>query len=90
MVLVLIGTELIFFTADSVGLCFVFVLEMLLMVQRCFHYCRAALKQSGSSPHPTSKEAEWAQGTGSGHSCDSRLQLIQRMSCIIWHHAQHI
>lgn len=51
MVLVLIGTELIFFTAACMGLCFVFVLEMLLIVQRCFLYCRAALKQS-QSPHP--------------------------------------
>lgn len=89
IVLVLIGTELILFTAASMGLCFVFVLEMLLIVQRCFHYCREALKQS-QGPHPTSEEAGWVQGAGNGHSCDSGLQLIQEMSHIIWHQAQHI
>ena len=36
---VLAGTELIFFTVASMGLCFVFVLETVLIIQGCLHYC---------------------------------------------------
>ena len=38
-VLVLAGVELIFFTVASMGLCFEFVLETVLIIQVCFSYC---------------------------------------------------
>ena len=46
-VLVLAGIELIFFIVASVGLRFGFVLETALVIQACFHYCRAVLRESG-------------------------------------------
>jgi len=57
--LVLAGVELIFFIAASMELCCGFVLETVLIIQGCFSYCWAALKQTQglfcSSRHPTSK-----------------------------------
>ena len=38
-VLVLAGIELIFFIVASMGLCFGFVLETVLITQGCFSYC---------------------------------------------------
>ena len=38
-VLVLAGIELIFFIVASMGLCFGFVLETVLIIQECFCYC---------------------------------------------------
>lgn len=48
------------------GLCFVFGLETLLIVPRCFHYCRTALKQSHGPPHQWggwvgTRSWEWTQ-----------------------------
>ena len=74
-VLVLAGIELIFFIVASTGLCFGFVLKTVLIIQGCFHYCRAVLTQSQGlfcfSPHPTSEKAGGAQEVGRGHSWDS-------------------
>ena len=38
-VLVLSGVELIFFTVADRGLCFGFVLKIVLIIQGCFSYC---------------------------------------------------
>ena len=38
-VLVFAGIELIFFVVASMGLCFGFVLETVLIIQGCFSYC---------------------------------------------------
>ena len=92
--LVLARIELICLIIASMGLCFGFVLETVLIIQGCFHYCWAVLTQSQGlfclSPHPTSEEAGGAQGVWSGHSWDSWPQLTKGISHTIWHHAQHI
>ena len=93
-VLVLAGTELIFFIVANMGLCFGFVLKTVLIIQECFSYCWAVLTQSQGlccfSHHPTSEEAGGAQEAGRGHSWDSWPQLTKGIFHTIWHHAQHI
>jgi len=73
--LVLAQVELIFFIVASVRLCFGFVLNAVLIIQGCFHYCRAVLTQSQGlfcfSPRPISEEAGGAWEAGRGHSWDS-------------------
>ena len=92
--LVLSGTELIFFLVASMGLCFGFVLKTVFIIQGCFSYCWAVLTQSQglfcSSPHPTSEEAGGAQEVGRGHSRDSWPQLTKGIFHTVWRHAQHI
>lgn len=52
LVLVLAGTEVIFFTGAGAWLCVGFVLNTVLKVQGCFCYCWAVLAQSqGLSTH---------------------------------------
>lgn len=53
--------ELIFFTADSMGLCFGLVLEKVLITQGWFSYCWAGLTQ-GQGPSCTREWAGGAQG----------------------------
>jgi len=86
-VLTFAGIELILFTAASMALCFGFVLETVLVMQRCFCYCPAELTLSKGlfcfSSHPTSKEAGGAQEAGRGHSQDSRPQRTEGIPHVV-------
>lgn len=88
------GIELNFFTADSMRLCFHFVLNTGLIAQGCFHYHRTAFHRVKkdllcSSPHRKSKRSE-STALGRGHSQGRWFSLTQGMFHTTWHHAQHI
>jgi len=78
-VLVWAGIELNLFVVTSMGLCFGFVLKMVLIIQGCFSYCWAVLTQCQgllcSSYHPTSEQPGDAWEAVGGHSRDSWPQL---------------
>ena len=92
-VLVLAGIELVSFRVASMGLCFGFVLETVLITQGCVSSCWAGLTQRQGlcccSHLPTSEEAGGARGAGRGHSRDSCPQLTPGMFQTIWRRAQH-
>ena len=91
-VLVWAGIDLIFFPIASMGLCFGFVLETVLITQGCFRYCWAVLTQSQGlfcfSPHPTSEEARGAQGVGT--QLGQVTPTAQGISHTIRCHVQHV
>lgn len=80
-VLVLAGTDF-FFIVASMGLCFGFVLKMVLIIQGCFRYWYAVLTQGQClfclSHHLTNKKAEGSQAAVRGHSLDSWPQTDPR------------
>ena len=65
-VLVLGGIEIIFFTAASMGLCFGFVLETVLITQGCFSSCWAGLRELRPFL-PLTPPQQQAGGGGGGH-----------------------
>lgn len=90
-VLVLAGVKLVFFTVAGMRLCFGLVLETVLIIQRCFPYCRAGFMQSQSlfclSPYPSNEQAGCAQVAGRGHSPG---KLTQGIFSTIWCHMVRI
>lgn len=73
---------------------FGFLLETVLTTQRCFSYSWAELTQIQglfcSCPHPTSEDAEGAQGARKEHSQESWAPLTTGISQSVWHNAQHM
>ena len=74
------------------GLCFGFVLETVLIIQRCFCCCWAVLKQTQGlfsfSYCPASEESGGAQEAGRGHSQDSWPKQAKEIFHTIWCHAE--
>lgn len=83
-VLHLAGTELIFFLASEMFLCFGFRVRIMLIALRCSSCCRAVLTPSQGlfsfSHCPASAEAGGAPGAGRGHSWDSWPRPAKGMS----------
>lgn len=81
LVLVLVEAELNSFVVACTGLCFGFVVKIMLIIHWCFSYCWAVLRVCVISASHTTPSAGGAQNIERKCSNDSWPQLTKETSC---------